>query len=308
MPFALRQVIVCLLITLSPFAASQDMSEYYSVQHADEFELDFANDLYVAGNRKTEEARKELPHHLNLAFGEHPKQRLDLYLPRKPPQKAPVLLFLHGGGFSEGDRAHYGFIAAPYAEHGIITVVSSYRLSSDGFTYPAPLDDAKAAVIWIHAHISEYGGNPQSIFVSGHSAGAILAADIGADRSWLTTAGIPVSVLNGIVPVSGQYQLEAGQLDNYAPTTELKLRASPIRHIKDPAPAAVIAFGENSGDPLEDGRRETSQKLHSSLKAKGVNAVLVALKGENHIDTVFSLGDADSPLFKAVLHMIREAR
>ena len=65
-----------------------------------------------------------------------------------------MLLFLHGGGFREGDRKQYGYVGEPFAKHGIITVVASYRLTP-GFTHPAQPDDTKAIVAWIHKNIAQ---------------------------------------------------------------------------------------------------------------------------------------------------------
>lgn len=296
------------LIISSSNAMSQDISTYYSVQNPEEFELDFKNDLYLKGNQLTARVRESLPHYLNLAYGDDPKQQLDVYLPKANVEDAPVLVFFHGGGFSEGDRSHYGFIAAPYAEHGIISVIASYRLSTSGFTYPAQVDDAKATLLWVQSNIADYGGSPQLVFVGGHSAGAILAADVGGNLSWLASSKAPTLKVVGIIPVSGQYELSSGDLDNYAPAPELKLEASPIKHINIPAPAAVVAFGTNSGDALEDFRRETSELLASELASHGVDVEVVSLAGQNHIDTVMALGDATSQLCQAVIRMIDKFR
>jgi acetyl esterase/lipase len=246
--WGLAALAAAVALTTGDPSVAQDASKYYSVTHASEFPIDFANDLYAAGDRRTAETRKRLEHHLDLAYGDHQKQKLDLYLPKRKAARAPVLVFLHGGGFSEGDRAHYGFIAAPFSEHGIVTAVASYRLSG----YPDPIEDAKAIVMWLYKNIARYGGDPLSIYVSGHSAGAIMAGDIGADRRWLAEAGIPKSALKGIVPVSGRYELVAGSgLDNYAAGAEQRKLASPLLHINDPVPGVVIAYGYGSADEME---------------------------------------------------------
>ena len=89
-----------------------------------------------------------------------------------------------------------------------------------------------------------YGGKAEAIFVGGHSAGAILSADIAVDRNWMTNRGLPREILRGIVPVSGPYDMRKkgrpGEQSAYAPTAELQTRASPILHINDPAPAALV--------------------------------------------------------------------
>ncbi len=290
---------------------AQDSSQYYSVSHAREFKLDFKRDLYDRGDQLTAETRKELSNHLNLTYGESEKQRLDVYLPKEVPGKSPVLVFFHGGGFSEGDRAHYGFIARPFAPHGIITVVASYRLSGAGFPYPAPPNDAKQAVIWVHKNIAQYGGDPDSIFVTGHSAGGILAADLGSDRAWLTKAGISKAALKGIAPVSAPYNLDSHastEATVYAPTPELRHQATPIFRIKDPPPIAIIGYGSDTDDDIERPFDASSHELASALRAHGVIVSLVALPKQNDIQTVLSLGDPASPLTRAMLEMIQKRR
>jgi arylformamidase len=288
-----------------------DMSTYPGVLHPEEEELDFVNDLYVVADRLTIEARQILPHHLNLPYGKHVKQRLDLYLPTVAPRSAPILLYLHGGGWAEGHRAHYGFIAPAYAARGIIVAVVGYRLVTDGLQYPAQADDVKQAIIWLHRNAARYGGDPASLFLSGHSAGGMLTADVGVDRSWLTSAGIDKSVLKGIAPVSGVYNLREGSLDDpadakmyaaYAPTPELLDQASALLHLNDPSPLAVVGHGDV--DAFERRTAVSSRVLFEALKGKGVQARLIELAGQTHINTVFSLATRGSPLFEAVAEMI----
>lgn len=283
---------------------AQDLSTYATVRHPERFSIDWAG-FYEQANTRTAALRKKLPHHLDLAFGDHPKQRLDLYLPRDATTDAPVLLFLHGGGFQEGDRAHYGFIAEPFAAHGVITAIASYRLASDGFHYPAPLDDARDALAWLHEHAAEYGGSGNVLYVAGHSAGAILAADLGADRSWLEDKGLPAEALKGIVPVSGVYDLRPddrpGYVDAYAPTASLRRRASPSLRIDDPVPAALLAAGS-----LESGILPGSRHFARELSKRASRADFLVLDESDHNHTVLALADGSSLLFRRVLGMMNQ--
>ena len=300
----------CLLAAIFAFLpaafdrlSAQDMSSYYTVNHPDQFEIDWAS-FYQEMNARTAEVRARYPHHLDLAFGENPKQRLDVYLPEGEVSGAPVFLFLHGGGFREGDRAHYGGVAAGFLAEGIITAVASYRLTSDGFHYPAQSEDTRNAIRWLHENIDRYGGDPAALYVGGHSAGAILSADAGVDRRWMVEAGIPAGALRGIAPISGPYDLRnrgrEGEQDAYAPTVELARQASPILHVRDPAPAAVVAVGS------VEAYQASSQELVEKLAAAGSNATYLLLDGQDHKDTALSLADPDSALFQAILRMIRE--
>ena len=117
--------------------AAQDWRTYATVQHPDRFAINWRA-FYEKATELTDAARRTLPHSLDLAYGADPKQRLDLYFPAETPRQAPVFLFIHGGGFREGDRRQYGYVAAPLAARGIITAVMSYRLVPH--VYPSQVD------------------------------------------------------------------------------------------------------------------------------------------------------------------------
>ena len=293
------------IIVLLAFSAgslyAQDMSEYYTVMHPEDFSIDWTG-FYHRMNDHTARVREQYPHHLDLAYGPDPKQVLDLYLPQGEVANAPVFLFLHGGGFREGDKAHYGSVAEPFVQAGVITAVASYRLTGSGAHYPDQPDDVKSTVKWLFENIKQYGGNPEALYVGGHSAGAILSADIGVNRAWLVEMGMPKEILKGIIPVSGPYDVRArgrpGEVYTYAPTPELREQASPVLHVTDPVPAALVAVGS------EEGYQESSVAFTEALKAAGVDARYLLLEGEDHADTALSLANGESELFRQTLKII----
>ena len=277
---------------------AQDYTKYDTVNNPKRYGTIWAP-FYQKANELTAQTRKDFPHHLDISFGESPKQALEVYLPKQAVKNAPVLLFLHGGGFMEGDRAHYGYVARPYVEKGIITVVSGYRMAKRGVPYPAQSDDTKAAIVWIHKNIAKFGGDPNAIFLSGHSVGATLSADASFDRSWMKQAGVPHDAIKGVALISGDYDLSPGENADYAPTAELEARASPLSHIVDPAPLAVVAAGTNEGK-----MRASAEEIEQKLTAKGVKGRLLILEGADHKDTVLAMGEPGSSLAAAVLEMI----
>lgn len=295
--------LACLLSATIQQASAQDASRYYTVQHPEQFKIDWGS-FYKQADAMTAAVRAEFPHQLDLPYGTNVKQRLDLYLPKNKANNAPVFLFLHGGGFREGDRAQYGFVAKPFAEQGVITAVASYRLTGDGFKYPDQPQDARHAFVWLYKHIAQYGGDPHRIYVGGHSAGAILSADIGVNRHWMKAAGIPEKAFRGMIPISGPYDLRTpgrkGEGDIYAATATLQAAASPLLHITDPVPASIIAVGSTEAYVT------SSEELANKLTAAGAQATFLSLEGEDHRDTVHDLGDSNSVLAKAVLKMIHD--
>jgi acetyl esterase/lipase len=293
-----QAVFLMIAATATPLASAQDWTTYHTVVHAKDFELDWGK-FYRMAEAKTMAVRKELRHELDVPYGKDPKQRMDLYFPTAKASNAPVLLFLHGGGFREGDRKQYGYVGEPFAKHGIITVVASYRLTP-GFKHPAQPDDAKAIVAWIHENIARHGGDPNAIYISGHSAGAILTADVGVDLAWLDALKVPRSAVRGIVPISGSYDLRGSKRLEYLPTPEAEEKASALLHVNAPAPVAIVAYGS-----LEERLKEPSAALVKALTAKGIEAKTLNLEGKDHATAVWELSEETSTLTQAILAMIR---
>ena len=258
--------------------------------------------FYDKADALTAETRMELQHHLDISYGEEQKQKLDLYLPQGKPA-GPIFIFIHGGGFVEGDRAHYGYVARPLALHGIMTVVMSYRLSPDH--YPEQVHDVLAVLGWVYRNIADYGGDASQIYIGGHSAGAILSAFVSVDRSWLTAVSLPEDLIKGYVPISGPYDLRkpGGFVDNYLPDGSSRAEASPVLNIHDLSAKAVVAVGS-----LEKAYLESSKTFVDVIREKGGSAELLVLEGMAHDTTALSAGDKDGPLVAALIELIMSNR
>lgn len=105
---------------------------------------------------------------------ELPEKQLNVFAPKKA-SKAPVLIFIHGGSWHSGRKEIYDFMGSRLARRGVVTVIIDYPLAPD-YQVPAMEKASARAVQWVKEHISNYGGNPEEIYVSGHSAGGHLAA------------------------------------------------------------------------------------------------------------------------------------
>ncbi len=275
-----------------------DKSSYYTVTHPNEFKINWKA-FYDKADDLTAATRREIPHYLDIPYGDDPKQKLDVYQPKNKPTSSPVFIFLHGGGFREGDRAHYGYISKPFAKNGILTVVASYRLTPE-FRYPDQPDDAKLLLAWVLHNISQYDGDPSRIYVGGHSAGAVLSAFVSLKTDWLTRMGLPSNLIKGCAPISGPYDLrDQKSLDEYLPDPSIRGEASPMLNIHNPPPRTVVAYGS-----LEDKFVSDSQELAKGIRSKGMLAEVIVLEGKAHDETALALGDENSKLAQAVLRMI----
>lgn len=203
--------------------------------------------------------------------------RLDLYVPAKSRGFATVVWF-HGGGLRGGSKS----IPAQLKGQGIAVVAANYRLFPK-VTCPAYIEDAAAAVAWTFQHISDYGGDPDLIFVAGHSAGGYLTSMVGLDKRYLAAHGVDADRIAGLIPFSGH------TITHFTPREERGIpgqRAvvdefAPLFHVRAEAPPLVLITGDRELEML--GRYEENAYLWRMMKvAKHPSTTLLELDGFDH--------------------------
>ena len=122
--------------------------------------------------------------------------KLDLYYPSHL-DNYPTIIWFHGGGLKGGNKE----ISTALKEKGVAVVAVNYRLHPK-VSSPTYIQDAATAVAWVFNYIQDYGGDPNLIFISGHSAGGYLTSMIGMDKSWLQPYGIDANKIAGLIPLS----------------------------------------------------------------------------------------------------------
>lgn len=133
---------------------------------------------------------------------------LDVYTMDPPEPNAPVMVFVHGGGFRVGDKASTKDLD-PKPEYfnsklGYVLVSVNYRLLPEG-RYPTNVQDVANALAWVQDNIAKFNGDPNQIFLMGHSAGAALVAQVSTDETFLKKAGKNLSLLKGVIANEGTY-------------------------------------------------------------------------------------------------------
>lgn len=275
-----------------------DKSQYFTIRNAEKFEIDWKG-FYDRIDDLTAAVREELPHRLDLSYGLHPKQKLDLYFPReRPSHPAPVFIFLHGGGFLEGDRAHYGYVAGPLARRGVITAVPSYRLAPQHH-FPDQPRDVRAVVDWIHQNIAGLGGDAFGLFIGGHSAGAILSADLAVRAGDRDQPSLPGHLIRGCLLVSGPFYASDAAIAAYLANPADDEKASPMLNIERVPPRAILAYGSR-----EERFFEQNQGFAEKLRSRGCQVILLKLEGMDHDDTALALHNESSLPVQALLEMI----
>jgi len=181
------------------------------------------------------------------------KHQLDLYLPRGMTH-FPVVVLVHGGAWISGNNRSCGLypaVAEFLASQGFGVVLPNYRLSPK-VKHPAHIQDLARAVAWAHTHIAEHGGNPDRLFLLGHSAGGHLVSLLATDEKYLEAEGLRVGDIKGVVAVSGVYRIPEGKMDvTLAGDEEQSFRIDQILPIRQPSHHGKLAPTLTPGLPIK---------------------------------------------------------
>ncbi|HTC83794.1 MAG TPA: alpha/beta hydrolase [Rhizomicrobium sp.] len=245
--------------------------------------------------------------HRGLAFGEEPRQRLDIYVPRGLAVSAPMLLFFHGGGWQGGRRADYLAFGQVFASAGIVTAVADYRLYPQ-VKYPAFVEDAAAALVWLHLHGADYGGDPARLFVSGHSAGAYNAVMLASEPAFLAAKGADLGLIRGVIGIAGPYDFLPMEQKEYVDMFHGRNNpdSMPVHHVTGPRPPMLLVTG--AGDRTVSPKNTKS--MAARLRSLSSTIVEIHYRGIGHVGILFSLLPGFrwlSPLRQDMLNFIRSA-
>lgn len=245
-----------------------------------------------------------------LAYGNHARNVLDVYAPTAAGA-APVVLFLHGGAFVDGQKDRtaevYSNVCWYFARHGIVGVNLEHRLAPE-FKYPSGAQDVAAAVAWARANIGRFGGDPGRIFLMGHSAGAAHVGCYAYDKL-LQPAGGPG--IAGLIVVSGRVRTEnrpdnpnARKVEAYLGSdAEALERGSAVTHVGADSVPTMIAIAQYE-NPLLD--MHCAELFHRLAAAKRRAPRLLWLAGHNHTSTIAHLNTAEDRLGTEIREFIRD--
>lgn len=249
-----------------------------------------------------------------LAYGTAPLQRLDYWSAGR--RDAPLVVFVHGGGWKRGDKSMMKGSAklSHWREQGYAVASLNYRLVPDA-TVEQQAADVAAAVAYLKANSARLGFDGQRIALVGHSAGAHLVALVGTDPQWLRGAGLSMDDVDGIVPLDGAAYDVPAQMgenarllgDTYEQafgTDPARQRAlSPTFHAAAPnAPAFLILHVQR-----KDGTAQ-SKSLGDALRKAGTPATVEGFPGrglKGHMEINRKLGEADYPATPVVDGFLR---
>ena len=222
----------------------------------------------------------------NVPYAPGARQRLDVYAPRGGRSGAPVVVFLYGGRWQHGSKEQYRLVGDALTRRGVLAVVPDYRVYP-AVRFPAWVQDAAAAVRWTRDNISRFGGDPDRIFLAGHSAGGHTVALLALDDHYLREAGVRSSAIRGAAVLAGPVATEWTDADVQA---LMGPRAS--------WPATYpLTYADGSGPPLLllHGARDrvvspaNSVRLAERVRERGGCARAVMYRGLDHVGIVVAL-------------------
>lgn len=249
-------------------------------------------------SEKTREIYKELitqtvkvPAKLDLRYGPHQRNVLDVY---GEGPSGPVVLFIHGGGYSGGDKrgadGFYENVGQAFASRGIQAVLANYRLTPDA-TWPSGINDVRAAVSWICSELN-CGKDGRPLVLIGQSAGATHVAGYIFDES---THAEATQSLAGCVLLSGLYRMEQVALPGAISYFDTKARpgasTSPIRHVRQISYPLLITVSEF--DPPEFAWH-SYDLARAIAQTNNKGPAFRWFEGHNHVSTVLSFGSPDT--------------
>lgn len=241
-----------------------------------------------------------------LHYGESPQQVIDLYRPRDI-ERPPLIIFIPGGGWQNGDPGEYGFVARQFAQSGYATALVGYRLGPDG-RFPVMLEDSAAAVGWLVTHADELGLQADRLVLAGQSAGAYNAVMLALDRRWLEREGLPDDAVKGVVGLSGPYDFYPFDTDSTKKAfgqVANPLQTQPIGFARADAPPMLLVTGEEDTTV----KPRNSRALAARLAGLGADVRLVVIPGLGHADTVTLLArpfDRDRRLLSVAMPFVDE--
>ena len=225
----------------------------------------------------------------DVAYGLHPRQRMDIYLPSDcASAPKPVVFFVYGGSWAHGAKETYSFVGDALPARGFVTVIADYRLVPE-VRFPVFIEDGAQALRFVRDNIARFGGAPEAIHMMGHSAGAYNAMMLTLDKRYLAAVGMRAGDVRSIVGLSGPYDFLPFDIDvtkEAFGNARDPARTQPINFARRDAPPVFLATGSEDMTVLP----RNSEHLASALRKAGARSVSLKIYyGLGHAGTATAL-------------------
>jgi len=246
----------------------------------------------------SERARAVLGPPERVAYGPSEIEQLDIFRTSRP--NASVNVFVHGGGWRSTNAAGYAFFAEMFVRAGAHCVILDFTNVSETAGDLAPLlDQIRRAVRWVYQHAASFGGDPDRLYLSGHSSGGHLGGCL-VTTDW-PASGLPADLFKGALLVSGMYDLKPVRLSarsSYvAFTDEIEDALSPQRHLDRLTTPLIVSYGSYESPEFQ----RQSAEFVDAVRAAGKPATLLIGQGYNHFEILETLANPYGLLGRAAL-------
>jgi acetyl esterase/lipase len=228
------------------------------------------------------------------------RNQLDLYLPMGQ-KNFPVMIFVHGGTWKSGNKDLYAALGKLYAKHGVGTVIINYRLSPK-VQHPAHIQDVARAFAWTHDNIAKHGGDPDNIFVCGHSAGGHLVTLLSTNETYVKAENLSLGNIKGTIAISGVHVLVPNALFKPIFTDDKAMvkSASPIEHVAGKHPPCLLIYADKDLLTLDVQAEQMCKKLTDCQ----CEARTVKIADRTHISIITSMVNEADPANQAIFEFL----
>jgi arylformamidase len=279
---------------------TEEQQHALNLQYRARLTIPDADDFVARAAVRSAAVRDRLNCHLDVAYGDTPKQTLDVFPADHPG--APVFFYIHGGYWFQLDKDIYSEVAEPMVAAGVTTVLPNYELCPD-VTIPDIVDQVRRALVWVHQNVASYNGNPDRIHISGHSAGGHLTGMMMV-TDWASLFGLPVDLIKSCTPISGLFDIEPHRFTNLQPDIRLTAEAAAAnspQHLPLYFSGSMIcAVG---GGETTSFKRQTKD-FNAKCQDQGLACQYVEIENDHHFAITDRLNDTDDPLTKSILEQM----
>ena len=278
----------------------------------DQKELDDAYDQTVyapnqpllAARRKvaSESVIKRLGPPERLAYGSSEIEKLDIYKTRRT--NAPVNVYIHGGAWRNGTAKDFAFLAEMFVNAGAHCVIVDFvQVQDAGGNLLPMIQQVRSAVAWVYRNAASFGGDPNCIYITGHSSGAHLSGCT-LVTEWEKDFGVPANIIKGGLLVSGMYDLKPVRLSKRSQyvnfTDEIEHALSSQRHLDKLNAPIIVAYGTQETPEFQRQGRDFA----AAVKAAGKPVELIVGTGFNHFEMQETLGNPYGIAGRAALKLM----
>ena len=231
----------------------------------------------------------------------HPRRVLDIYLP-DGAENFPLLMFVSGGGWTQGSKDWVANVGMAFARRGIAVATVDHRLVPE-VTYEGQVEDLSQAFVWLRENIGEVRGDSSHIVIGGHSAGAHLISMLAVNPQFLGALDHDFSEISGVIAISGIYRFRpsvigSGIIPDRVNAVEA---AAPLTHIQPGLPPFLLLY---ASDEMQETKAQAEQ-MHDALAEAGVSAISAEIPDRDHFTITQMIGAPGDPATQIIVDWMK---